>query len=609
MIAIRSASILGKALVATAVVVCSVVLSGSVYAWYLGDRIAPNTWIGEIPVGGMTREDAANRVQETLDTLMANGVRVSINGFSEVIRPENIGFDLNIGETVERAFARGHTGGWLYRSVQRVLALANRAQVDAAVRTDPTALENELSDIAILTTSPRLDIRLHVSGTVVTLLTDVRPGRTIDFIAAASAVNNALRQLNVHSLTLALKEDLPRANPATAPEALAAARRMMARGLTLQYEDAYFTINRDRIGSWIVNEYKNDQLVAGLDQVKIAQYVADIATRLYTAPEPPRISTENGRIVGFTPATVGRAVSEDELIALITITLDARAAEGSSKDLIAIPMKTTKIALTGLDAEAGITELIGTATTPFTGSPKNRISNIKNGVRFLSGTVVKPGEEFSTLGTLGTIDNTTGYLPELVIKGDRTIPEYGGGLCQVSTTLFRAALDAGMPITARRNHSYRVSYYEKDGDGHYIGPGLDATIYEPDLDFRFRNDTANSVLIIGYVIGDKLTFEFYGTSDGRTSKIIGPKLLSETASGDPIYVETTEIPVGTTKQIETAHPGGHATATYMITYSDGEVSTQVFESWYRRWPAQYLIGVSQLSSPTPEPSPTTTPAP
>jgi vancomycin resistance protein YoaR len=253
-------------------------------------------------------------------------------------------------------------------------------------------------------------------------------------------------------------------------------------------------------------------------------------------------------------------------------------------------MRQSKPPTISLGDGSGIQELIGRATTPFTGSPRNRVSNIKNGVRFLSGITIQPGEEFSTLGTLGTIDNTTGYLPELVIKGDRTVPEFGGGLCQVSTTLFRTALDAGLPITARRNHSFRVGYYEKDGNGNYIGPGLDATIYEPNLDLKFRNDTGNSILIVGYVQGTKVTFEMYGTQDGRTSEIDGPYTLTETSAGEPVYIDTDELPVGEVKQVEWPHPGGSAVATYTITYPDGTQESQEFKSWYRRWPAKFLVG-------------------
>ena len=363
---------------------------------------------------------------------------------------------------------------------------------------------------------------------------------------------------------LQLHDDMPKADPTKANTAVAQARKMLARPLLLQYEDLQFYISRERLGTWITSTYDGDQLTASLDRDAIAAYVVTVANALNIASQPPQITTQDGRVTGFVPPKVGRSVQEDKLADMIVGAVNARTGTDKIGDNLVVPLKSTKMSLVGMDADSGITELIGRATTPFTGSPRNRISNIKNGVKYLTGTIVASGEEFSTLKTLDVIDNTTGYLPELVIKGNRTVPEFGGGLCQVSTTLFRAVLDAGLPVTARRNHSYRVSYYEKDGNGKVIGPGLDATIYQPDTDFKFRNDTAHPVLIIGYVAGDKITFELYGTKDGRTSQIIGPTKLTETPPGEPIYIETTDLAPGVIKQVETPHPGGSATATYIV---------------------------------------------
>ncbi len=166
-------------------------------------------------------------------------------------------------------------------------------------------------------------------------------------------------------------------------------------------------------------------------------------------------------------------------------------------------------------------------------------------------------------------------------------------------------------MTARQNHSYRVSYYEKDGDGKTIGPGLDATIYQPAPDFRFLNDTGNSIFISGYVVGDRLTFELYGTKDGRAAVVDGPHLLTSTPPGDPIYAPTDTLKPGEQKQIEHPHPGGSAIATYHVTYADGTVKEQVFKSFYRPWPAQYLVGVDPATLPpatTPGTTTNTTPA-
>jgi len=609
---------LSRALRTAAAVAAVVLVLGTVtgaYAWYFADRILPGTSVGAVPVGGLTRDAAAGRLQEALDEVAAAGIRLTINGGTETIATEAIGLDLNIGAAVDDAFARGHTGSGAAQVWQRVAALWAGESIAAPVALDERALATALSDIAAATGTPRKDIRLSVSGTTVTLLTDTMPGRAIDAAAVASGVRSALARLEPVALTADLQEDLPKVAPDSGPEAADAARRMIARPLVLQYEDFQYYIGRERLGAWLSSEYRAGddggpvRLVPVLDANMVAQYVAGVAAQLNVAPEPPQVSTQDGRVTGFVPAKVGRAVQEDVLAGLIAESVAARVTGTGGADTIVIPMKTTKMALTGLDDAAGITELVGKATTPFTGSPKNRIYNIKNGVKFLSGTVIQPGEEFSTLKTLGTIDNTTGYLPELVIKGDRTTPEFGGGLCQVSTTLFRAALDAGLPITARRNHSFRISYYEKDGNGTYIGPGLDATIYEPDLDLKFVNDTAHPLLIIGYVVGDKITFEFYGTRDGRTSHVSGPTVLTETPAGEAVYIETTELAPGVIRQVEFPHPGGSTTATYTVTYPDGTMKTQEFKSWYRRWPAKYLKGVAQLSSPLPVSPPTPSPSP
>ncbi|HTP57247.1 MAG TPA: VanW family protein [Candidatus Paceibacterota bacterium] len=589
------------------IVIATVLVAASAAdAWYLDGRIVPHTSIGGVAVGGETREAATATVQDAVDGITQ--ISLDVDGAPQLIDPDSIGFDVDLTAAVDAAYARGHTGSVVRRLWERVSSLWSAHVIPAPVRLDDAALQRQVSDIADLTGVPGRDIRLSVSGSRITVLTDTAPGRSIDQEAAISSIVGSLRDLDRQPIHLSLQDQVPHADPASAPEALKDAQLMTSRALTLQYEDAQFYLSREKLASWLTNTYDGDRLVASLDRDKIATYVTTVATALNVAPVPPQLQTDQGQVTGFTPSKVGRSVQETKLIDLLVATITARTTGGTglpaqAGDTLTIPVEATQMSPLGLDSASGIRELIGTATTPFTGSPKNRISNIKNGVKFISGAIVKPGEEFSTLGRLGTVDNTTGYLPELVIKGDRTQPEFGGGLCQVSTTLFRAVLNAGLPITMRQNHSYRVSYYEKDGNGNTIGPGLDATIYDPTPDFRFVNDTADPIMIIGYVIGDKVTFELYGTKDGRTSQIIGPKLLTETPSGPPIYIPSTDVPVGVTRQVETPHPGGSAVATYIVTYADGHQVTKVFHSYYRPWPAQYLVGVAALPSPSPSPSP------
>lgn len=166
---------------------------------------------------------------------------------------------------------------------------------------------------------------------------------------------------------------------------------------------------------------------------------------------------------------------------------------------------------------------LATGESNFAGSPANRIHNIKVATKRYDGLVLLPGEEFSFNQYLGAVDASNGYLPELVIKEGTTTPEYGGGVCQVSTTAFRGAMEAGLKITERHNHSYPVTYYGT--------PGYDATIYTPAPDLKFMNDTGAPVYIRTYIVGTRLQFEMWGTSDGRTTEVIGPFVTARRPDG------------------------------------------------------------------------------
>src|SRR3989344_3000494 len=171
----------------------------------------------------------------------------------------------------------------------------------------------------------------------------------------------------------------------------------------------------------------------------------------------------------------------------------------------------------------GIQTLLAKGESDFHGSSNARVNNIKTGSSKFSGIIIKPGEEFSFNNLLGEVNDKNGYQPELVIKNGQVIPEYGGGLCQVSTTMFRAAIWAGLPITERRPHSFPVKYYAPQG--------FDATIYPGVSDLKFTNNTEGHILIQTKISGTKLTVEFYGSDDGRSVSIDGPHQYDEKVSG------------------------------------------------------------------------------
>jgi len=178
-----------------------------------------------------------------------------------------------------------------------------------------------------------------------------------------------------------------------------------------------------------------------------------------------------------------------------------------------------------------IDSLLAVGESNFIGSPAARIHNIKVSSAKYNGRLIPPRKTFSFNEILGEVDAETGYLPELVIKHNKTIPEYGGGICQVSTTLYRAVLNAGLPIKERKNHSFTVRYYNPQG--------LDATIYPGVVDLKFKNDTREYILIQTKIEGTKLIFELYGRDDGRIVEIDGPYQYPREEGGSYTYVTRT----------------------------------------------------------------------
>lgn len=252
-------------------------------------------------------------------------------------------------------------------------------------------------------------------------------------------------------------------------------------------------------------------------------------------PKNARLAVRDSKVVVSVPAESGIAVDTEYSLKVLEAAL--RSAHNSE---LSVSLKSTvtpaRVSAETL-ASLGITELIGTATTNFRGSPKNRIYNITRAIQDFDGIVIDPGAVFSFVDHLGEVDGEHGYLPELVIKSNKTEPEFGGGICQVSTTVFRAALQSGLKITERRNHAYPVQYYKPYG--------LDATIYIPKPDLQFKNNTPGTILIIPEIEGTLLTFSMYGTHDGRATAIDGPHILESHPDGSMKTVFTQTVTDGT----------------------------------------------------------------
>jgi vancomycin resistance protein YoaR len=309
-------------------------------------------------------------------------------------------------------------------------------------------------------------------------------------------------------------------------------------------------------------------------------------------PVDALVQFENNRVTAFRTSENGRVVDMQELDnKLSQKASDVVSAQETKIFYIPLTVKVLEPEITTEKAnDLGIKELIGVGTSLYQGSIEGRIFNVSLASTRLNGVIIKPDEVFSFNKALGDVSAFTGYRQAYIIQNGRTVLGDGGGVCQVSTTLFRAALDAGLPITERWPHAYRVHYYEEDSD-----PGIDATVYAPVNDLKFKNDTKNYILIQTAIDPAilRLTFYLYGAKDGRISTVGKPVILSQTPPPPTLYQDDPTLPKGTLKQVDFAAWGANIYFTREVKKNGKTIISDKFVSNYRPWQEIYLRGTKE----------------
>jgi vancomycin resistance protein YoaR len=234
----------------------------------------------------------------------------------------------------------------------------------------------------------------------------------------------------------------------------------------------------------------------------------------------------------------------------------------------------------------GISELVWAETSYFRGSNASRLQNIQIAASQFHGILIPPGATFSMGEWMGDISLDNGYAEALIIYGGQTITGIGGGVCQVSTTVFRAAFFAGFPIVERYTHAYRVSYYEQNISGIDSRlAGLDATVYFPLVDFKFTNDTPYWLLMETYFnrAAASLTWKLYSTKDGRSVQWSTTGLQNITPAPEPNFVENKELKKDEVRQVDWAADGATVTINRVVTRDGVTLYNSNFTTTYQPW--------------------------
>ena len=298
---------------------------------------------------------------------------------------------------------------------------------------------------------------------------------------------------------------------------------------------------------------------------------------------------EKGKVVEFRKESNGlKILTEKFLPDFDKIIGDLKTDAANKKVILNSEVIKPEIKLSDIN-EYGIEEFIAEGKSDYTHSIPQRVHNLTLAASKFNGVLIPKGKEFSFNEIVGDISSLTGYQPAYIIKDGKTILGDGGGVCQVSTTLFRAALNAGLPIIERTAHAYRVGYYENDSQ-----PGIDATVYSPTVDLKIKNDTPGYILIETEIDEENnlLYFKFYGKKDSRRVEISKATVYDVVPPLPPKYQDDPTLKKGVTKQVDFPAWGSKVFFTYKVFQGDKLAIDNKFFSNFRPWAAVYLVGTA-----------------
>jgi vancomycin resistance protein YoaR len=589
------------------VLVVFLVLFG-VYSIVFSNRVYAHQYIGGTNFSWKSKAEVKQIITQKSADLVSSEIKLIYKDESGskdfVFKPSEIGINFDIDETVNQVWDVGRRESVGRSFFDQVKSIFKKTRHSSVYAYNQEVLNVKIAGMAKTVDQPEKDFSLQYKNGGFSLTSDRADGKRINQKAIISILNSRLRDFDNAPVEFESEIFKPQVSEEKALSRLDEANKIIAKGdLTLVYGGSQpLKLDVETIGGMIKSKTNGDDLELIFAEDRLDQYLNSIGTLINVDPVNAKLQIVNGKVAVFNIATIGKKLKVEESKEKIKQALISRISDSNPANVeLVVEIKQPEITESSID-NLGISQLIGTGTTQFSGSPANRIHNIQVGAAALNGVLIKPGEVFSTVGRLGEINDKTGYLPELVIRDNQTVPEYGGGLCQVSTTLFRAALNAGMKITERANHSYRVSYYEPP-------IGMDATIYDPSPDFKFLNNYASYILVQSRIEGSRLTFDFYGTKDNRTVEISQPVGYDYVSPPDPVTTETDTLAPGERQQVQKSHQGASAKFHYKVTRSGEILQETDFISKYVALPEKWLVGKQPTPAPeTPPADPSLTPA-
>jgi len=561
-------------------------------------RVYTGVRLGNIILGGKTMEEAQAALAEEFPYLQQGNIIFSDRSAGQqwTKTPGDLGVHVDEEQTVEAAMAVGRTGGPLRQAVDTFDSWYYGRFISPVIVFDEGQLDQTIIGLADEVNQPAIDARITYENNAA----GYQPGQAglmLDTAELRSRLLEPISDFREAEIELLVHETYPTLYD---DSEVALELQQVLDGPMLFYlpeplddlDLESVELPQELLASWLRVELQEGddgslQQFVVVDENAARHWLRQFADQVYREPVNARFyfDDDTRKLVLVAPHINGRSL---DLEATVSQFLEQ---VGTSNRSVPFVMESIEPAVhSGVSAtELGVTELITETTTWFYGSSDARKHNIARSAANFFGVVIAPGEEFSFNNYLGSVSEDDGYEEGFIIVGGRTINGIGGGVCQVSTTLYQSAFLAGFPITERWEHGYRLHYYD-DGEG----PGMDATVYSPIVDMKFINNTPHHLLIENYYNEEfeALTFKMYSTSMGR--EVVKSEPVFENVVPAP-EVDTWEydanLPPGTVEWIDSAVEGADVIVQRTVYNADGEkILDESVGSHYIPYPNVFRYG-------------------
>jgi vancomycin resistance protein YoaR len=582
-------------------------------------KIYPNVTVQGQPVGELTPQAAEDALRAQYTDFLRQPVLLTFGDHVWRPTPAEVGVAFDFKGASDQAYRAGRGNG-LIENIQAVAAIwQNGLDLPLRVTFDQGAMQRYVAGLRADLESGPVDAQLRLDGPSVRTQ-PAHTGRQVLVDETVQDLTAALMTFKPGAVALRTRELPPRLGDANVALARAQIEGLLQGPLTLQVERKTYTWPPEEIAlmlqiARVPETAATDRISVAVDQYQVMRRIRAIADETGRGSVNPRVDWNNGDLKIIKPGKAGVRLDENAAQALIMASI------GSADRLLELPVHDVAPQVTEANLhDLGINELVSVGTSDFSGSAPYRIHNVGAGMNILNGILLAPGEEFSFNQNIGSIDEKNGFVQGYAIIQNRTQLEFGGGICQDSTTMFRAAFWAGLPITERWGHSFYISWYDKYGLGGYgNGMGMDATIFTGGPDLKFVNDTGHWLLIQSWSNPKTgvAQVEFYGTKTDR-QVLLSQKVYDRLpAIGKPVYVADPKQPRGTIKQTDTAR-GGMTIDVYRTIIENGvRQKPELFRTKFKPWANIYAVnpadmgpdGRPALQPPAEQPAPAPTPAP